>query len=194
MNEPFVVAICGRAGSGKNEAAEVLQVNGAYVNLALADPIKVWCKSLFEIEIEKLWGPSQFRDQMTRKVLQTVGMLGREIDIQKWSKIAVDRIQIINAYGIDPISISENVGDNDGHFVVTDLRFQDELVCLQKNFPQTVSIKIERDCVGKSDHESESSVDRVYCDYVIKNNSTIEDLQDSVVAAVRDFKNLIRNS
>lgn len=58
----MLIAISGRAGSGKDTAADFLVKNHGFVKVAFADPIKRVCLEVYpKIPLEYLWGPSALR-------------------------------------------------------------------------------------------------------------------------------------
>lgn len=58
----MIVYILGIAGSGKGEAAAHLVNTYAFTEISLADPMKRFCKELFQFDDEQLWGPSPRRN------------------------------------------------------------------------------------------------------------------------------------
>ena len=58
----MIVGICGLAGSGKDTAADRLVKKHGFVKVSLADPLKRYCKEVYDFSDEQLWGPSQFRN------------------------------------------------------------------------------------------------------------------------------------
>jgi hypothetical protein len=60
MSKPSVIALCGKAGSGKDTFADVFVQNG-YTKIALADPIKRIAHVALDIPSTFLWGDSSLR-------------------------------------------------------------------------------------------------------------------------------------
>ena len=58
----MLIGICGRAGSGKTTVADILVSRHGFVSVALADPIKRYCRDAFDFTYEQLWGPSSARN------------------------------------------------------------------------------------------------------------------------------------
>lgn len=54
-----LIALAGRAGSGKNTVATML---GAY-EVAFADPLKRFCQEVFDFSDAQVWGPSEERNR-----------------------------------------------------------------------------------------------------------------------------------
>lgn len=57
-----IIGITGAAGSGKDTVADILVKNHGFVRVALADPMKRFCKGIFGFTDEQLWGESEKRD------------------------------------------------------------------------------------------------------------------------------------
>lgn len=57
-----LVAVLGLAGSGKNTVADVIARLTGGSCIALADPLKRFCKEVFDFSDEQLYGPSEYRN------------------------------------------------------------------------------------------------------------------------------------
>lgn len=57
-----LVAVLGLAGSGKNTAANIIARLTGGSCIALADPLKRFCKEVFDFSDEQLYGPSEYRN------------------------------------------------------------------------------------------------------------------------------------
>jgi hypothetical protein len=55
----MLVGIAGRAGSGKDAAADALVAHLGFVKVGLADPLKRIAREAFDFSEEQLWGPSE---------------------------------------------------------------------------------------------------------------------------------------
>lgn len=60
----MIVGIAGHAGSGKDTVARVFIDNYGFRQIALADPLKQFCRSVFDWSHDQLWGPSQYRNDV----------------------------------------------------------------------------------------------------------------------------------
>lgn len=64
-NERFtVLGLLGPAGSGKDEVADWLCKNKGFVKVSFADPIKRFTSRCFGIDWDRLWGPSEKRNEI----------------------------------------------------------------------------------------------------------------------------------
>jgi len=57
-----LIGLTGRAGAGKDTVADIL-VSLGYAKVSFADPLKRFCKDLFDFSDEQLWGPSDKRNE-----------------------------------------------------------------------------------------------------------------------------------
>ena len=67
----MIIGITGKAGAGKDTAADVLVERFNFVKVALADPLKRICKDVFDFSDEQLWGPSEKRNEPDQRYLHT---------------------------------------------------------------------------------------------------------------------------
>lgn len=58
-----IIGLLGKAGSGKDTAADVLVAAHGFVKVSMADPLKRICKDVFAFTDEQLWGPSEERNK-----------------------------------------------------------------------------------------------------------------------------------
>lgn len=59
----MIIGISGLAGSGKDAVADVLVKKHNFVRVSLADPLKRICAEVFDWDEERLWGPSEKRNE-----------------------------------------------------------------------------------------------------------------------------------
>ncbi len=57
----MILGISGKAGAGKDCLADILVVRYGLVKVALADPMKRFCKEVFDFSDDQLWGQSKKR-------------------------------------------------------------------------------------------------------------------------------------
>jgi hypothetical protein len=69
----MIIGITGKAGAGKDTAADVLVERFNFVKVALADPLKRICKDAFDFSDEQLWGPSEKRNEPDTRYLRPRG-------------------------------------------------------------------------------------------------------------------------
>ena len=71
----MIIGICGKAGSGKDTAADFLVKNHGFVKVAFADVLKRICKEVFDFSDEQLWGPSEKRNEPDKRYPRGSGIV-----------------------------------------------------------------------------------------------------------------------
>ena len=124
-----IIALSGKAESGKNFYANLLKnyiehsFNEKVCLIAFADVLKYTCKTYFGWNGEK--------DEVGRSLLQKVGTELREKNNPDiWTNITCDLIKFMSS--------------EYEWFIVTDVRFERELLTLRMRFPQVYPVRIER--------------------------------------------------
>lgn len=166
------IILTGKAGSGKDTIADYLISKYGYTKISLASSLKRLVQDVFVLtdfqthdrtERERTlpeWGDGTWS---VRKLLQHIGteLFRNTIDREIWVKSLVKRISIGNS-----------------KYVVNDCRFENELTYFKNHLSNCKSIRVNRPeymgDVGIKGHESESY--NLSTDYIIENDSTIEDL------------------
>jgi hypothetical protein len=65
-------------GTGKDTVADLLVSNHEFVKVALADPMKRICATLYKFSYEQLWGPSQARNAVDKRYRREWHVLNRD--------------------------------------------------------------------------------------------------------------------
>lgn len=74
----MIIGIAGMAGSGKSTVADHLVAKHGFVSVSLADPIKRFCREVFDFSDEQLWGPSEKRNEPDKRYPRTEQVLNFE--------------------------------------------------------------------------------------------------------------------
>jgi Deoxynucleotide monophosphate kinase len=190
----IVVGMTGRKRSGKDTSGERLVRDHGFVRVAFADALKEACISVFGFSNEQVYGDDlkevvdEYWGYSPREVLQKVGTeLFRE---------AISRENVLPEIGknIWVRTIERKILNlaRQGHrrFVITDVRFPNELAFLTDSVFNAYSIKVVRQAVmDETDmsklHASEAAIDGFECDFTIQNDKTIEDLNIAIDQIVR---------
>lgn len=171
-----IVLISGKAQHGKDTTAECLKAElecrGCRVlTTHFADVLKFVCKNLFHWDGQK--------DERGRRLLQVVGTdIVRKQDTNFWVRFIRDLLSMFDGSG----------GFWD-YVIIPDCRFPNELELMRERFPYTYHVRVVRPgfesplTPEQQAHPSETAMDGVQEDYLIKNEGDIEDLR----AAVLDF-------
>jgi dephospho-CoA kinase len=168
------IALIGRMRSGKDTVADYLIKQYNYRRFAFGDELKRYYHELF--------GQT---DSKPREGYQRFGQLMRTFEPDVWLNKC---FEMIDRHPLHKI-------------VITDLRQPNEYEkCKQEGF---VLIKVECDdelrlrrIMEKQDnfnpeslkHETESHIDEFECDYIIKNNRTLEELHTQIDEIIKEIE------
>ena len=177
MTKYNLIGICGRKRHGKDTLGDYLVEHYGYTKIGFADAVKEACRCIFGFNNDQLYGDlkevdDKFWGSSPRKVLQyvasdlfrdQVGNVLPEIKDNIWIKVVENKI----------------LQNPDKKYVITDIRFANELEFIKNR--GGLSIKVKRDTIKSTDsHISESFIDELETDCVIKNNGTLEQLYDKL--------------
>jgi hypothetical protein len=179
----MLTGICGKAGSGKDTIGDHLIKEYNFERIALADPIKRLVKDVFVLDDHTVYDRvareqplPDWEGWSVRKLLQFVGteLFRENIDPAIWVKSLWFRVR----------------SNPDKNYVVTDIRFPNELEFFQQNGKDNfVSIKVVRDGhegnVGLSGHESEKY--DLEAQHTFQNDQEIADLYGDVDSLMREL-------
>lgn len=173
-----VIALTGAKGSGKDTVAAIifdLLGSDKVRTIAFADPIKEKVCMLFDLAnthhydlFKRTKVSYQLKDHLThsvdgRHVVREIGMLMRSYDEHQFVNYVVNAIKSEPQY----------------HWVITDLRFDNEYIALKNLNAHIVKITNSR-VESKDMHITERGFDDKLVDSVIPNQGSIEDLKSTV--------------
>lgn len=184
------VALIGKARAGKDSVARILQEHAGYTRLAFADKLKeaaLRVNPLVQTDpdfhsggVERLadlvrdgggWEVAKESDDV-RRFLQNYGQTVREMDPKFWVRPVVTQILNGTAWNMPA--------------VVTDVRYMNEVRALRDL--GAVVVRVERQGAGlagdAAKHSSETELDDVQPDAVIRNSSNLADLERAVRASL----------
>lgn len=171
----MLIGICGKAGAGKDTVGDYLVEEYGFERIALADPIKRLVQDIFVLDDHTVHD-REAREQpldnwegwTVRKLLQFIGteLFRENIDDSIWVK-----------------SLWYQIQNSNKNFVVTDIRFPNELEFFVENGKdEFFSLKVNRPgrdgSVGLTGHASEAY--DLDAEFVIENDKTFEDLYEKV--------------
>jgi hypothetical protein len=168
-----IIGITGRKRHGKDTLGDYLVKHHGYTKIGFADALKEACRHIFGFNDDQLYGDlkevdDEFWKTSPRKVLQYVGTdlfrdqianIMPDVKSDIWIKVVENKI----------------LQNPDKRYVITDVRFENELEFLKKH--NALTIKVQRDTLTNIDsHVSESYIDQLETKYKILNNGTLEEL------------------
>lgn len=178
-----IIGITGRKRHGKDTLGDHLVKNHGYTKIGFADALKDACREIFGFSEEQLYGnlkevDDPFWKTSPRKVLQYVGT---ELFRERISEILPEVGQDIWIKVVENKILSEQLTNPDKKYVITDVRFENELQFIKRLKGQV--IKVQRDVKSidnTCDHASETYIDSIEANFTIKNDGTLEELYEKL--------------
>lgn len=179
------IALIGKARSGKDTVAAHLIATHSYTRVAFADPLKEMAFAMDPIisadaphpqlgdmgpvrlaEMVRLHGWEIVKDQFpeARRVLQHLGSAVRDQDEDFWLQQAMNKVWAAYDWNL-PV-------------VVTDCRYRNEADELRE--AGFMLVRIERPGTDPGTHASETELDYLQCDRVVRNAGTLDELYTQV--------------
>lgn len=202
-NPARIIGLLGHAGSGKDTAARFILELVRGRSIALADPLKRFCKEVFAFSNEQLWGLSEKREVPDKRYIRTfeetpifadvvenspprpstfltpryaLQTLGTDWGRACYQDVWID-LGLRTAMGI--------IGNGTATVVITDVRFVNEARKIQEAGGvvwQIVRSGVTGASGGIVGHASEVEQDSVrisqYVSYTIDNNSDLDALRE----------------
>lgn len=178
---PVLVGLCGKKGSGKDEASKILSRIYNYQNVKFAGPLKDMLRALlkaqnvpFDIIERMIEGdlkevPTVFLGGKTpRYTMQTLGT--------EWGRVLIDSKLWINAF-----HNSLRLDDSKIRYACTDVRYQNEGNIIHDLGGLLIRLNRNINNNDFSTHSSETEIDALDVDYEIDNNGTLEDLEKNLI-------------
>ncbi len=166
----MIILIGGRAGEGKSTFAAFC---GDYLlkDLDISSVVVPFAAKVKDTAFEMGWDGN--KDEKGRKLLQEIGRIGREYDIDLWANHAIEYIKDCDAQGFE-------------YYFIDDWRFPNEAKAVKDHFHPVVLVRMRRPeeyhtLFGTAMYNdvSEASLpdEDSYYDYVINNNKSLDDLK-----------------
>lgn len=184
MTKPKLIALVGRAGSGKDTVARMLQTMEPFESLSFATPLKAFVREVFDFTDDQLYGPSESRNAgdiryprpdgtflSPRQALQKLGTeWGRACFADVWAELGARRALRLMAEG-------KNV-------VFTDCRFVNEAAAIVKAGGEVWRIRRDAADFPVATHLSETEMNtvqmRALVGMYVSNQGGLAELESSV--------------
>ena len=190
----MIIGISGKAGSGKDTAAKMLEVLYANPDISYEDLANKRYKNFADIQIV------HFADSLkeTAQVLFRIGEW--ETNTQEGKKTTINWIgktvrELLQGIGqglrdaIDPnLWVKILFANTEGwsNYIIADVRYPNEVYAIKKR--NGVLIRIDRKGAGAGNHSSETALDNYKeWDVHIENNGSIEDLFEAMKIFIKNY-------
>lgn len=178
------VGVTGKKFNGKDTISNYLCDKYGYNRIAYADPLKEVCRIIFQFDNEQLYGNK--KEQMDEKWKITPRHIYQYIGTELFRKQMYKIIpEIKNNFWVKCLNetIKKELKKNPHKkFVVSDIRFQNEIDILKNEFIDCKIIRVKRSSVKYIDnHESELLIDNLgSVDFEINNDGNLNELYENV--------------
>lgn len=191
MRDPLIIGLIGRAGAGKDTAADYLCTEHGFERYAFAQPLKTMLEALFtEVGIDhaRLFEPRlkelpilELGGLSPREMMQSLGTeWGRSLRGDFWLRCADLCLGLHSAPDAAPVH---------DRIVVTDVRFPNERAWLTAK--AGVAVRIQRDAAPPvRNHASEQHADTLAAQYEIDNNHSLAALHFELDCLVENLEQL----
>lgn len=159
-----LIAISGKRRSGKTTLGRILATKFGYHPISLAEPLKNMCSLHFGLSYDQTDGvfkeqPTQYKDYSSdyspryltpREIMIKTGQFYRSIDPDFWTKKLFKQIQEVSQAQMQT-------------FVVTDVRFKNEMEWMKRHAAICVRLERDQQLTGTSINDpSETELDDYY--------------------------------
>ena len=190
----MIIGISGKAGSGKDTAAKMLEVLYANPDISYEDFSNRKYKNFADIQIV------HFADILKETVQVLFGIGEWETNTQEGKKTTISWIgktvrELLQGIGqglrdaIDPnLWVKILFANTEGwsNYIIADVRYPNEVYAIKKR--NGVLIRIDRKDAGAGNHSSETALDDYKkWDVHIENNSSIEDLFEAMRIFTKNY-------
>lgn len=184
---PRLIGIAGKAGSGKDVAADFLRTRYNFDQYKMSGQIKAGLAAMFDLDPSAVEGSKErtlVGDVTIRQALQTLGTdWGRNLlHSGIWIEGLARRWDELNAF--NHVTYGELPG-----LVISDIRFDNEADWITNNGGVVIRIDRPRCMNSRSvpDHASEQGIDEACIDTVVDNDCEIIDFLQRFVSALENL-------
>lgn len=175
MSKAILIGLCGYAGTGKDTVRALLEDHD-FTGLAFADPIRAMIRELLTSNgiDDRFMDDRDFKETVIhelgvsyRHMAQSLGTeWGRNLQPDFWLRIA-------GAF------MDDRIDDGDTHFVISDVRFENEAEWVRERGGVIWRVKREAAAPVRT-HQSEAEIEHIEHDWTIHNDGSLEDLREAV--------------
>lgn len=170
--KPKLIGLTGKARSGKDTVATLLQKHYMLQNISFAGPIRAALRAMIGLDDRHFHGDLKevslgWVDKSPRQLMQTLGTEWARgcVDQDFWIKVAKKNIDYYRGIGTNVI--------------VTDVRFENEADFIRREGGELWHV-IRPGVESVAAHASEAGVRQDTLDYIILNDQGLQELEDQV--------------
>ena len=190
----MIIGISGKAGSGKDTAAKMLEVLYANPDISYEDFANTRYKNFADIQIV------HFADILKETVQVLFGIGEWETNTQEGKKTTIEWIgktvrELLQGVGqglrdaIDPnLWVKILFANTEGwsNYIIADVRYPNEVKAIKER--NGILLRIDRKGAGAGNHSSETALDDYKeWDVHIENNGSIEDLFEAMKIFIKNY-------
>jgi len=175
-----LVGIIGKKGSGKSECSKILCEKYSFQRTSFADKLKQTVSDLFDIPLNFLYDPKlkeTYDNRWGKTYREIMQLFGTEVGRCIYNDIWVYHVE------------KHLLQNPDLSFVIDDVRFKNEAVLIKKLNGLLIKVVRPSNDIQKDFHKSETEQDEIEVDITILNNSSKEDLYNTVNQVYLEFCN-----
>lgn len=163
------VIINGHANAGKDEIAKIAKkiLDTPIYNISSITPV---------MEIAKLMGWDGKKDERSRELLSNLKDLWVEFNNGPINQLVKTVDEIDDRYS-----------PPDPYLIFVHIREPEEIEKFKTNYPDTTTVLVKRDSIETYNNRADSFVNEYNYDYIIENNGTLVELEDSVKTLLKDL-------
>jgi hypothetical protein len=182
---PLLLGLVGPIGAGKDTAAAYLHDHYAFVEVAMADPVRDMLGALIEhVDVDGDWLTDRALKELPMPVLgRSYRELARSLGTA-WGRKLLGTSWWVNVAD-HKLRNARICGDN---LVVTDVRHANEAAWLRARGGQLVAITRDGHRFYPADHDSEGEAASLECEHVVSNSATTAHLHDQLDLVVQRLR------
>lgn len=167
------IIINGPANTGKDEIAKIAKkiLDIPVYNISSITPV---------MEIAKLMGWDGKKDERSRELLSNLKDLWVEFNNGPINQLVKTVDEIDDRYN-----------PPDPYLIFVHIREPEEIEKFKTNYPDTTTVLVKRDSIETYNNRADSFVNEYNYDYIIENNGTLVELEESVRTLLKDI-NIIK--
>jgi hypothetical protein len=184
----MLLGITGRKRAGKDTVASILARKYEFNVYSFATPLKKVCRDLFCLTDEQLYGTTLDKEHIdprwgiSARVIQQ--KFGTDLIRERLLQVFPELSEILNGESLWVYLMRLKLSQAILPLVISDVRFPDEERLIREFGGKIIRVNrsIEKD--GTSEHISEHGQDQIRADFTLKNDGTIQELEQKITSLI----------